>query len=51
MFGLCCRNADILEKRFFKVEKQDWNTLFPFILNKIIQITTLKYNKRHAYLT
>jgi len=35
-FGMCCKNVDdVIERRFFKVEKRDKATLLPIIQNEI----------------
>jgi len=51
IFGLCCKHDGILERRFFKVEKRDRNTLLPIILNEVEQGTTIYSDKWRAYST
>ncbi|KAF0755847.1 DDE Tnp IS1595 domain-containing protein [Aphis craccivora] len=49
IFGLYCKHDGILERRFFKVEKRDRNTLLPIILNEVEQGTTIYSHKWRAY--
>lgn len=52
MFGMCClRQDNILEPRYFKVDKRDRETLLPIIVQEIEPETTNKSDEWRAYST
>ena len=52
VFGMCCLRPDnILERRYFIVDKRDRETLLPIIVQEIEPETTIYSDKWRAYST